>query len=382
MTEQQRNTDNAAFERAQQIHHQMPRWVIVLIVSGLAVLLAYRTKVLLGILLISGILAYISNTVISFIEEHGIKRSVAVAGFFAIVIMLLFFANMILGPALQQELGTLYARIPEISSAVERALSSQTTESASEYPMIEQLVRKILQGVVGPGRLFERAFNPSEMLGQAAPFLLAAVLIPFFLLFLLKDWRRLMKTAMGWVPSSYVETTLAMISEVNILVGKYLRGVAIDCLAVGVIATAALWLMGINYPVSLGILSGAANVVPYFGPIFACSASSIIAFVQFGSIGAVLNIVVLYAGIKLFDDLVIQPMTIGKSVKLHPMLLVITIIAGEMLFGVGGMILSVPVVTAAQKVGSILLEHRRKYRRTGIPALLQRKPATAVIRPL
>jgi predicted PurR-regulated permease PerM len=81
---------------------------------------------------------------------------------------------------------------------------------------------------------------------------------------------------------------------------------------------------------------------------------------QYRSFDPVLHVVVLYLVIRLMDDLVIQPLLIGKSVQLHPMLLVITLIVGEKLFGIVGMILGVPAVTAAQKTAGILLEHRRE----------------------
>ena len=135
----------------------------------------------------------------------------------------------------------------------------------------------------------------------------------------------------------------------------------------GIIATGGLWLLGINYPITLGILSGCANVIPYMGPVIACITSCLIAFIQFGSIGAVVNVLLMYLAIKLIDDLLIQPLTIGKTLSLHPMLLVITIVTGEKLFGVIGMILAVPIVTIAQKIFSIFILDRRRPAAEKVP---------------
>jgi predicted PurR-regulated permease PerM len=89
----------------------------------------------------------------------------------------------------------------------------------------------------------------------------------------------------------------------------------------------------------------------------------------------VVNVVALYLAIKLMDDLVLQPLLIGKSVHLHPMLVVITVIVGEQLFGIPGMILGVPVVTAAQKTAGILLAHRREtLRRRNVTRHLVKPP--------
>jgi predicted PurR-regulated permease PerM len=166
---------------------------------------------------------------------------------------------------------------------------------------------------------------------------------------------------MTWVPSKYVETTVSLFSEINILVGKYLRGLALDSILVGLIAAAGLSLLGINYPISLGILTGAANVIPYFGPVIACAAACLIAFMQFNNAIATLNIIILYIAIRLLDDLAIQHVTIGKLIKLHPMLLVITIMSGYTLFGVAGMVAAVPAVSVVKKVLGIVIENRKHF---------------------
>jgi predicted PurR-regulated permease PerM len=212
---------------------------------------------------------------------------------------------------------------------------------------------------------------------------MALILVPFFVFFLLKDWPGVMKRVMAWVPPSYVETTISVIEEINILVGKYLRGLAVDCFIIGVLASAGLWLIGINYPITLGILSGVANIIPYFGPLIGCTVSSIVALMQYRSFDPIWHVVVLYLVIKLMDDLVIQPLLIGKGVHLHPMLLVITLIVGENLFGVMGMILGVPVVTAAQKTAGILLEHHREtLRRKSKASLIKLPLVKSPVRPI
>jgi predicted PurR-regulated permease PerM len=164
---------------------------------------------------------------------------------------------------------------------------------------------------------------------------------------------------MRWIPSAYVETSIAALSEIDILAGSYLRGLAIECLSVGAMASVGLAMLGVNYPVTLGMVTAAANVIPYVGPIVSCVIACLIAFVQFKSAGAVINVLLLYTTVKLLDDFLVQPLTIGRSVKLHPMLLVITIIAGQKLFGIMGMVLAVPAVTIVQKVVMIFLEDRR-----------------------
>jgi predicted PurR-regulated permease PerM len=276
-----------------------------------------------------------------------------------------------------------FAKFPVISRQVQDALLLTAQDSAGKYPFIESSIKELVHNVFGPSGFLERTLKASEILMQATPFIMALILVPFFVFFLLKDWPGVMKRAIGWVPPSYVETTISVIEEINILVGKYLRGLAADCFVMGALASAGLWLIGINYPITLGILSGVANIIPYFGPVIGCTVSSLIALMQYRSFDPLLNVVVLYLVIKLVDDLVIQPLLIGKGVHLHPMLLVITLIIGEKLFGIIGMILGVPLVTAAHKTAGILLEHHwETRRRESTENLIKLRDVKSPVRPL
>ena len=98
---------------------------------------------------------------------------------------------------------------------------------------MEQVIRKILTEAVTPGRLVNRTLDISQIFGYAAPFVLGLMLTPFFVFFLLKDWPDMLKNIMKWIPPKYVETTISALSEINILVGRYLRGLAVDCLVRG-----------------------------------------------------------------------------------------------------------------------------------------------------
>lgn len=343
-----------------RIHHQIPRWLLIILLLLIIVFFAFHAASLLVILILSGVLAYMLSSIINKFESMGFKRNLTVIMLYLCFGGFFIGAEITLSPFLQQETRNFYDKLPEFSKQIETALKQSASDKIKNYPLAEEIIRKILNEVISPGSLISKTLNFSGIFSQAAPFLLGIILVPFFAFFLLKDWPRTLKTIMGWVPPVYVETTVSALSEINILIGKYLRGLVIDCVSVGILAAFGLWLLGINYPISLGILSGAANVIPYFGPVMACIAASLIAFIQFKSIGAIVNIILLYTAIKLTDDLIIQPLTIGKSVKLHPMMLVITIIIGENLFGVMGMILAVPLVTTIQKVFAILLENHRE----------------------
>lgn len=349
------NPEPEDLKEIRNIHNQMPRWVQGIIAAGLFLVMAYYTAGLLVLLLMAGIIAYLLGPLIKRIEYFGIRRTVAVAALYLAGGLFLIGADLLLIPCLQQETKNLTERLPEITAQAEEAFSDMRS-----YPFAEEMIDKIVEGIAQPSHLLSKMLNVSDLFSHAATVAFAMILIPFFVFFILKDWPILLKQVMHWIPSNYVETSIAALSEIDILAGNYLRGLAIECSTVGIMATLGLWMAGVNYPVTLGIITAAANVVPYAGPIVSCSAAGLIAFIQFKSMAAVINVILLYTGIRLLDDFLIQPLTIGRSVKLHPMLLVISILTGQKLFGIMGMVLAVPTVTIFQKVAIIFLEGRKK----------------------
>ncbi len=366
-----------------KFHHQMPRWVFVLLVAGAAAVVAYQVAQLLMMLTVAAVITYILSSAVASLERLGIKRSMAVILLFVAAALFVVMVHLFFAPYLKLEMRNVYLSLPAFSKKIEGALLSTAQSSMASNPAIASMLVKLAERTFGPGGFLERTLNASELLMQATPFIVALILVPFFVFFLLKDWPRFLRRVIDWVPPSYVETTLSVIAEINILIGKYLRGLAADCFFVGLLASLGLWLIGIDYPIMLGILSGVANVIPYLGPIVGCSASCLIALVQFNSFDALLNVVILYIVIKISDDLLIQPLMIGKSVELHPMLLVVTIVVGEKLFGIGGMIVGVPLVTIAQKTASILIDHRREtVRRECSLQLAVSQSGKAPVRPI
>ncbi len=377
-----RRKESPSIGDLRRLHHQMPRWVVILLVLGLSAVVASHIPHLLMMLTAASFISYIFSSIISALERRGIKRSIAVIQIFIVFAVFVVSVDLFFAPSLKQEMVNAYKKLPEFSR-IEDTILASVHKSVADYPVVESNIRKFLDNMFGPGGFLERNLNVSEILGQLTPFLMGMILVPFFVFFLLKDWPAILRRVMDWVPPSYVETTISVITEVDILVGKYLRGLAADCFFVGVLASLGLSLIGINYPIILGIVSGVANIVPYLGPITGCLASCLVALMQFNSFDNVVNVLLLYLAIKLTDDLVIQPLMIGKSVELHPMLLVITIIVGEKLFGISGMILGVPVVTATQKTAGILLEHRREMLRREMPgSLIRSHPDKLPVRPI
>jgi len=202
--------------------------------------------------------------------------------------------------------------------------------------------------------------EPAELFQHAGHLFLIAILVPFFAFFFLRDMHRIIALALNRLPPQHVETSVAVWRELNGAIGRYIRGVALDGLAVAILAALGLWAVGIPYPLLLGAFAGLANVVPFVGPLLSASAAALVVVLTPGQgLGGILRVVLLFLVIKVVDDTVIQPFAIGRSVHLHPALLLGSVVVGNHALGILGMIVAVPLATVLQETTRLLLEHRR-----------------------
>ena len=339
-----------------------PSSIIWAVAIALAALIIYVSGELVLLMILSGMVAYLVNPLVRRAESVAIRRGVAVTAIFLGLATVLLAAAYLLVPRLRAEVNALSSSFPSITQRLDEAIDAVQQEITSEYPAAHRLfpAREARYDRLN-AFIEEQTANLPNLVSYLATIVLAGVLIPFFSYFLLRDSRKMIQSLMDRLPPAHIETSVAVWCEIERIIGRYLRGLAMDGMVIGTAAALGLWILGVNYPLLLGGFSGLANVVPYLGPVLGGGVAMLTALIQFKSLAPLAKVLMLYLSIKLLDDVVVQPTTIGHSVHLHPMLLIASVIVGGHAFGLIGMIVAVPAVTVLQEVTKLLLE-RRRYR--------------------
>ncbi len=332
-------------------------WALAIAVVAL---LVYLSQDFVLIVLLSATVAYLINPLVKVAETAMIKRQVAVSAIYlGIGLAFLITAYFVL-PHLSAEVNTLSSNLPFFSQRFDEAVDAIENEIVADYPAAEGLfsTREVRYEKLN-NFVEQQVGDLPLLLSHLASIVLAGVLIPFFSYFFLCDSRRIVRFVLDRLPPSHIETTVAVWCEIDRTVGRYLRGLAIEGITVGVFAALGLAMLGVNYPLLLGAVTGLANVVPYLGPIIGGATAVLVALVQFRSLSVIAQVVVLYLSIKFLDLVAIQPLAVGKSNDLHPVLLIASIIVGGHALGIIGMIIAVPVITVLQRIAKLLFERRR-----------------------
>lgn len=334
-------------------------WAMGIAITGV---ILYISRGMVLILLIATGVAYLINPLVKRAESIAIKRSVAVTGLYLGIIFSLIVSAYFLAPRLRAEVTALSGGFPSFTKQLDETIDAVQAEVTAKYPAVSGVfpAREARYDKLN-AFIKEQTEDLPGLVGHLATIVIAAAFIPIFSFFILRDSPKLIQSLMDRLPPAQIETSVAVWCEIDRVIGRYLRGLALDGLVIGTAAAVGLWMLGVNYPLLLGVFSGLANVVPYLGPILGGGLAMLTALMQFKSLTPIGNVLILYLCIKLLDDVVIQAATIGKSVHLHPMLLLASVTTVGHTFGVFGMILAVPAVTMLQEITKLMLE-RRRYR--------------------
>ena len=309
--------------------------------------------------LLAAALAYVLGPAVAWADSMAIRRSVAVGVLYAVTIAVLVVAAFLLGPSMLTEAAALMDRLPLLARQIDVGLDALVRELAESMPGVRRLLP---EGGYWVERFVLSRFpsEPGAVFEHMGHIFLLVILVPFFAFFLLRDIHRFVAVAMDRLPPQHVETSVAVWRELNGVVGRYIRGLVLDGLVVGALAAVGLWAVSVPYPLLLGVFAGLANAVPFVGPLLSASAAGLVVVLAPGlGLAGVGRVILLFLAIKVLDDTIIQPFTIGRSVHLHPALLLGSVVVGNHALGVLGMVVAVPVATVLQETARLLLEHRR-----------------------
>ncbi len=333
-------------------------WVLV---AAAAVGYLFRDVLLPALL--GALLAYLLNPLVAWVQGFGIRRSVAAGGLFVGVGLIVLGSGFFLVPRYRAEAVGLASSLPSLTATLESGIGRATVEIGEAYPGLKRfLPRQKEEGWLE--KFIERRLGgAADLAGRAGGIVLPTVLVPFFAFFLLRDSGRIIGFLIDRLHPAHTETSVTVCCEIDGIIGRYLRSLALDALVIGIMATIGLWAIGVPLPLLLGAFTALLNPLPYLGPIFAVAAAGAVSLAYGQGLGTIGWILALYVVIRILDDVVISVVTIGGSVHLHPMLMLASILAGENALGLLGMVIAVPVVTVVKESARLILEHRRNLAR-------------------
>lgn len=293
---------------------------------------------------IAAAISYLMNPLVKFFEKRGITRIFGVAIVYLIFVVLILLISFILVPRLIKEISGLVLNIPQYSSQIQELvkgfqdsyMNSRLPESFKEVideniirlqSIILSFLQTIAEGII---EVFSQLFN--------------IIIVPVIAFYMLKDSEYFKSQFLLLLPKARRTRFILLLRDIDNVFGKYIRGQIIVGSFVGVFTTIALIIIKVKYAFVLGIFAGISNIIPYFGPFIGIVPT--ILFALLDSTGKALYAAGAFILIQQIESGLLTPRIIGKSVGIHPVYVIMALIAGGKLAGVIGLVLAVPVLAA------------------------------------
>ena len=318
--------------------------LVVALLVTLATLGGFLAPVLTGL-----VFAFLLQGLVKWLQRLRVPRMLCVYLSFLLFLGAIFAFLLIMVPLLLQQLQGLVALIPTAITLL-REWVGGLAEQFPEYVTPGQISAIIDQGAREMGNLgrsvVETIFTQvTSLLGLV----IYLVLVPISTFFFLKDKDVLMDWAGSLMPRNRPFLS-AVAAEMNVQLGNYVRGKSIEILIVGATTFVSFAVLGVNYAVLLGVAVGLSVLIPYVGAAVVTLPVFLVAVIQFGWTWDLGLVMIVYAVIQFLDGNVLVPLLFSEVVDLHPITIIVAVLAFGGLWGVWGVFFAIPLATLIKAI--------------------------------
>ncbi len=335
---------------------QLSRWVWLLTLAGVVALVVVASDIA-GLIVLGAVAAYLLVPLVNGLERRGMGRTRATTLVLAVLLAVTGAVVALALPAVLDQLGSLQARwesgeLLGLVSDMEAALASKLGFVEPSDLGLVASVREAIRADTGP--LIGYVPDALETMGNA-------FIVPFVLFALLKDGPTLRKRLLSVVPNRYFEFGMTVVYKADAHLGGYLRGQAFIAVLVGASTALGLALLGVDYYLVLGLVTGLANFVPYVGFVVSATLCVVVSIVTTGGTSQVAAVLILFVVLQTTENVVFQPWITGRNVSMHPVMVLLAILIGGRVAGIMGMALGVPTAAVLKVVFLETVVGLRRY---------------------
>ena len=339
------------------------RWLILSV--GFALLL-YLLLPVLSPFLIAAVLAYICDPLVDKISLWGYKkyqfgRTTSTALVMLAILGAITLLLLIVIPLIQNQSLLIVERLPiivdNLRTTIEPWLKAKFGISfAIDSTHLQEIISKNWKtaGNLLGDVLQTAGTNSMALIGVVANILL----LPVVLFYLLRDWDQFIAGIGNLIPRDLIGTTIDLAKEIDQMLAEFLRGQLTVMLIMSVFYSAGLWLAGLDNALSIGIIAGLLNFVPYLGPALGMGLALLVGALQFSSFGQMIPVLIVFGIGQLLESNYITPKLVGERIGLHPVVVIFALLAGGQLFGFAGVLLALPV---SATIAVLLLHAKDNY---------------------
>lgn len=290
-------------------------------------------------------IAYILAPLVNFLERRKIPRVIAILIFLLPIVAVFPLIFILIISGLIQELQGLTEKIPYAIQQIQAysgVVINKLIELGIEIDpnIIASTITSHLTNIISG--IFTTIGQIGKGIGGIITLVYNLVFIPLSAYLFLSDRKEINDWFRNLFPAKERKRIDEFVDRLNISLARFFRGSLLLMLIVGFIIGFTLWILGIKYYLLLGVIAGLCNLIPNIGYILSFIPAILIGLVSPSPLVNLIKISGVYVGEQLLENFFLGPVIIGKSSKLHPVVVMVVLILGGTIFGFWGVLLAVP----------------------------------------
>ncbi|SFM34535.1 Predicted PurR-regulated permease PerM [Gracilibacillus orientalis] len=328
----------------------------------------YPLKVIFSTLappvILAFIVYYLLNPVVDILERLHIKR------IWGIILLILGISGALTGiilltaPAIEAQVKELVANFPnylgqlgnEMTTWIQNSFLGPYYDEGYNW-LMERLGEfpEIIGNYISSG--FQGIQNIASTITNTV---VSIITFPFILFFLLKDGKKFKQFTIKVFPPRFRDDIRQILSNMDTQVGSYIQGQIIVATVIGILLFIGYLIIGLDYAFTLAIVAAITSVVPYLGPTIAIIPAIIIAIVS--SPFMLLKLVIVWIAVQFLEGNFVSPNVMGRTMKVHPLTIILVLLTAGNLFGILGVILGIPGYAIVKVIGGYLYyKFKKRY---------------------
>jgi predicted PurR-regulated permease PerM len=285
------------------------------------------------------------HPVVNLLCRRKMPRTIAVVLIYVIFIISGAVIVMNLTPILMKQLNELNEHLPQFTMRAQNFIANMNDNDLLPQSIRMGINAAIMQAEEQVAQSITAFIN---RLDSTLNVIFIALVIPFLAFYILKDFHLIERSALAFVPPQHKQRTINMATEIDQVLGNYIRGQLLVSLIIGTCAYIGYWLIDLPYPLLLALIVTLFNIVPYIGPFFGALPALLLASTL--SLKMVLFVILVNFICQFLEGNVISPQIVGRTLHMHPLVIILVLLIGGEIGGILGLILAVPLYAVAKVI--------------------------------
>jgi predicted PurR-regulated permease PerM len=316
-------------------------WMVAIALTGW---LLYLLAPILTPFIAAALLAYIGDPLADRLQRLKMPRTVAVVSVFILTFLAMGLLVLLVVPLIQMQVSALMDALPGIIAEVEQVWLPRVSEwlgiPAGEDIGFAAFMARYSDMAGSWGTSVLRSVSRSG--GALAAAVISLFLIPILTFYMLRDWDSILNHVGALVPAAQRDTIFRLARETDDILGAFLRGQVLVMLALGIIYSIGLSLVGIKFALAIGVVAGLVSFVPYLGFVIGIGLASLTVAMEPEPLWMLVGVIATFSIGQMIEGSLLTPKLVGDRIGLHPVIVIFAVIAGGQLFGFFGILLALP----------------------------------------